>query len=373
MTKRRTLLADLGAKLDGKQENLATEALRFILNQSPAARHAFNKHMRALLGAAEAAQGAMQPVAWETQVQLTDEIRPDLVGKDEGGRPILFVDSKFWAGLTEAQPVGYLQYLRSTKGLGLVFVAPANRIATLWPELTRRCHAAGIGHAVGPSAVSYERILSAPGEPTLAVASWDSVLTNLVQAAAVDRDLAAVEDINQLRGLCDRMEESGFMPLTSEELTGNWARRIVDFCGIVDDLTEALCDKRYAATPKLKQTSGRDYYCRYMLLKGNPAQISFHWGNWLHYGRTPFWLRVYGPTWKQVPALPESLRQWFQGDAPNAFRDDRGMALFPLDVVHGVDREAVLSSLRNQVVAIHDLLARGETTSAAIEDPPVAA
>ena len=48
---------------------------------------------------------------FRTQVTGDDATRPDLVGKDQAGREVLLIEAKFWAGLTENQPVSYLERL----------------------------------------------------------------------------------------------------------------------------------------------------------------------------------------------------------------------------------------------------------------------
>jgi hypothetical protein len=62
---------------------------------------------------------------------------PDLIGLDSTGAERLFVENKFWAGLTENQPAGYFERLPATGSGVLVFIVPSRRFAMVWTELAR--------------------------------------------------------------------------------------------------------------------------------------------------------------------------------------------------------------------------------------------
>jgi hypothetical protein len=53
------------------------------------------------------------------------------------------IEAKFWAGLTDRQRVHYLRRLEHNRAL-LLFVAPAQRLESLWPELERRVTGANL-------------------------------------------------------------------------------------------------------------------------------------------------------------------------------------------------------------------------------------
>ena len=73
-----------------------------------------------------------------------ENVRPDMWGFD-GGSPRVFIENKFWAGLTENQPVNYLQHLAEYEQPSLLLmVAPEARQDTIWHELTGRLHKAEI-------------------------------------------------------------------------------------------------------------------------------------------------------------------------------------------------------------------------------------
>jgi hypothetical protein len=69
---------------------------------------------------------------------------PDLIGLDAAGAEWLLIENKFWAGLTENQPTGYLERV-AAKGSGLlVFIVPRRRFAIVWTELAHSANNQGI-------------------------------------------------------------------------------------------------------------------------------------------------------------------------------------------------------------------------------------
>src|SRR5262249_49788258 len=127
-------------------ENLANEGLAYVLGRSAEARRLFLRFLER--------SGPTFPidVTFRTQAAEADGAIPDLVGWDAAGAQGVIVEAKFWAGLTGQQPNGYLARLPA--GGLLVFVAPALRFESLWPELLARCrdpcHAAEVVSGCGP-------------------------------------------------------------------------------------------------------------------------------------------------------------------------------------------------------------------------------
>jgi hypothetical protein len=358
-----TLLAHIAAMLASSEENLATESLCFVLGESAAARTAFLDLLSRNL------KRELPALVFKAQATDPDGTIPDVVGLDSQGKPIVYVEVKFWAGLTGSQPVGYLERLQREGGLGLVFLAPENRLATLWPELSRRCKDAGLQCEVRSGPVDYW--LHPATLPPLGLTSWREVLGELLHACTVAGDASAAEDIRQLRGLCDRMEQEGFLPLRSEDLTGNLPRRIADYGNLVDDVTAALVDAGLASTKSLRAAAGKGYYRKYVTLKGNGAQIAFDAGWWAKFGATPLWLWLEGPDWKPSATIRAALQALLAAEPPEALVGADGAILVPLALPTGCERPEVLASLVAHVRAVCDLIPAGHGTDQPPPDEPV--
>jgi hypothetical protein len=107
------VLAHLALRFASHPENLATEALAFILKGSEAASTVFIELLRS--------RGVSLPriLTFETQQVGTDSAIPDMNGSDDSGILRVIVENKFWAGLTDNQPVAYLKRLPSSQSAAL--------------------------------------------------------------------------------------------------------------------------------------------------------------------------------------------------------------------------------------------------------------
>ena len=102
-------------------EDVATDALAFIIHSSESARNGMMKLLRGLAP-------DMPELQFRTQ-QTEGSIRPDMWGYDKGELRV-FVENKFWAGLTDNQPVSYLRQLSEyahTQSAVLLCQKPANK------------------------------------------------------------------------------------------------------------------------------------------------------------------------------------------------------------------------------------------------------
>ncbi len=129
--------------------------------------------------------------------QTEGSIRPDMWGLADS-QPRVFVENKFWAGLTDNQPVSYLKQLAAyTQPTVLLVIAPAARERTLWRELTQRLATAAIGISDRMSAAGIPASLDTLLGPVLAITSWTSVLS-VLEHECVD-DPVARGDLVQIR------------------------------------------------------------------------------------------------------------------------------------------------------------------------------
>lgn len=114
-----SVLAHLTARFTTQAENLATEALCYLLRSRPPAAAGVIDLARAF--------GVALPSGLVFQTQnhaVEDSSIPDLVAVAPGGSTPLVCEIKFWAGLKDNQPVTYLGRLPADEPGLLLFVAP---------------------------------------------------------------------------------------------------------------------------------------------------------------------------------------------------------------------------------------------------------
>jgi len=191
-------------------EDVATDALAYILESSESAYNGMMKLLRGIVP-------ELPALRFKTQ-QTEGAIRPDMWGFADN-QPRVFVENKFWAGLTDNQPVSYLKQLAAyPQPTVLLVIAPAAREQTLWRELKQRLTTAGIVTAdTRPSAAGIFASLDTRLGSVLAITSWTSVLS-VLEHECVDEPTSR-GDLVQLRALCDAADSNAFAPITRDELS----------------------------------------------------------------------------------------------------------------------------------------------------------
>jgi hypothetical protein len=356
-----TLFGHLALTFGKHPENLATEALAFTLHHSKAARDA----LRELL--AQLRLGPPDELHWITQVGADDGSRPDLVGYVGDGQPII-IEAKFWAGLTENQPV---TYLARPDTRALVFVAPAARALHLWGELRRRCESVGRNFVETGTSIADARVAEVGDERRLALLSWSTMLAALLVRVEAANDRRAADDLVQLRGLCSRMDSDAFLPISSEELTTHVYRRVAEFGDVVDDVVEKLVEDGLASTKGLRSTAGKGWYGRYLMLQGVGVMLMCDVRKWNKFAATPLWLSVYGANWQDGNPQPvrKALVSLEVRHPPQMFMAKDGFPTIPLFVHAGAERDDVIRHAVEQVVDVGRLIAHLGTVGMAAQPP----
>lgn len=285
MTTSETLLAHVVSRFVPRQwENIATESLRYLL-----ARPAGQPAIQALLAPLGFDPGHL---TWRSQASGTDDSSiPDLVGNDAAGRHVLIVEGKFWASLTENQPLTYLnrqssQFPDAPGAHLLMFLVPRNRVEMISAELETRL---GVQHTMaGPFTV-----IDRDGRRVVVV-SWGHTLAQLQVAFEDARDAQGIADLAQLRGLCDRADVEAILPIAAEEVGSDRGRRLHDFCDLVDQVTNALVAVAAADTRGLRASGGKGWYGRYMKAPGGTQlRLAVSAADWGYRYPTPWWIRVW--------------------------------------------------------------------------------
>lgn len=334
-----TVLAHSASSFSQK-ENLATEALAFIVNRSSAARTALSGELSRISG------NTVSIARVATQVAVSDESRPDVLLHDEKGTLLGYIEAKFWAALTASQPVEYIRRLRDSSERVLIMLAPSNRLPTLRFELIERCTAAGM--KIDPRDETLLRVDSV----SLCLLSWRRLLDLL--AAGVVSDPVASSDVSQLAGLCARFESDGFLPLSREELEArDLPRRVTSLAQLIDPIVDLATSRGIVSTRGLRATHSLGRFGRYVAFAhaGSWFGISF-WG-WKDKGRGPFWVTFAPDAWGRSNQLRSALRDWASEQPPRAYIDDSdGYIRVPLLLRTGVEREAVIEGVVHQLAAL---------------------
>ena len=186
--------------LSNGSEDAAVEALGHILSLSEAARGALESTLR------EGGTAVGTIAGMGSQDVGGEEERPGLAGYDDEGVVRVLISAMCWTALTRSQPNGYFRWLPLDRPAAVLFVAPAARLASLWPELCRRADEQfTIIGATTPGDLRAATVSG--GERRLMLTSWAALLDLMERVVGGAGDGEAEADIGQLRGMIDRMNE----------------------------------------------------------------------------------------------------------------------------------------------------------------------
>ena len=347
-----TLFAHLAHRFSTHPENLATEALAYLLGRGEPALLALRDEL--------ARTGVKLPSALQIRTQAAggDGAIPDMIGVCEDGDSVLVVEAKFWAGLTENQPLTYIERLPASGASMLVFIAPALRFATLPSEIWRRCTDGGI-EIQSPTWLEPDFCWCPLAENSvLAVLSWRRVLNVITAALSANGLMRLASDAEQLMGLCNRMDDSAFLPLSSTDLAPDHGRRVQNFCSLVDDATSLLVEKKLASTQGLRASASAGWYGRYITLAEHGACLSFSADRWARLAETPIWLSVKDRDWRYSDDVRQALAPLRRADPTKLLSDDEGRILVPISIPLGVEKHDVVARIVDQVTEVRGLLVK---------------
>ena len=267
-------------------ERAATIALAHILEASPGMASAFVD----FVGQTGSLQ--FEPSHVEGDPNQKDDSLPDVTIYDDARRRRVLIETVFWEGVPQAQPLEYLAELPEDAPSGLVYIAPRKRLRFLWEVLRERCavNAVNPGSRVEGETQRDQAIWARVGGHVLLVASWAYVLDELRRVAD---DPAVEQDIEQLRGLTKRMETAAFLPLDKEEAADTAiARRLLDYRDLVGRISQRLQTEGVASNVnysrssyRMRRDQGRD-----MLVHGKfQMRFGIEIRAWRDSGITPLW------------------------------------------------------------------------------------
>ncbi len=330
---RRSLLAEMALRFVEQREVLATTCLGYILSTSATA----GETLRTWLGD----RGVSIPAGLAYRTEVVDaehEGRPDVVASASGKRHLI-LEGKFWAALTDAQPVGYLQSLE--EGGCLLVVTPEKRLVTIGGELVRRCRQAQLSMS-DEGALIRGGVSQVADRWWLGTVSWRILLGRLEASLAERGDVGKAADVEQLAGLADLEDQEAFLPVVPSDLAQPTPLRVHQFM----ELAEAVCRRGVEAgflhSEGLRPASSLGRYTRY--IGAGPIQL----GVFVDLRR---WARQGTPLWVEAAVIPGSAFADLEATTPpGVFYDGtRGRPVVPLDIPLHVEHDEVLDSLEAQL------------------------
>ena len=281
-----TLLAYLVSRFPGNTENIATEALRHVFDHSDASVEALNDVVQS------GVRGVAPITIVKSQVIQADGTIPDLVGFDETGSRRVLVEVKFWAGLTPHQPNAYLNLLPDDGPSVVVFLAPEDRIQSLWPQLKGRLS----GEFGALTEIDSERKCLRVGDTQrhLMMVSWGGLLDSMAARTGDSEESGVENEIRQLRSLAKYADAGAFKPIRrGGEFGADSEVRKRQYRRLIDAATERGVQQEWVSRKGLRATPRTYGYGRYIRLRGTIVWFGVNVDQFERTGETPLWAHCY--------------------------------------------------------------------------------
>ena len=287
---------------------------------------------------------------------------PDMKCYDDQGKLRVIVENKFGADLTKNQPVTYIHELQDGVAGLVLFVVPEARLQLVWGEIVTRCKAAEIPVDDVRKSTAMT-VADIGGEHYIAATSWKVLLDALSAETPINEETDCRSDIAQLQGLCRRMDEEVFLPLSGDELTNlGMARRFINFADLALDIvnvaaSQGLCDRDGVRETNYRHGSG----ARIRIGKYTPW-VGFDAKSWLRLGISPIWVFFYPPPLNPTFEIRERLVKFRTGTAQPIYDSNNGL-LVPIVLLAGVDKQHVIDHAVGQIRKLRNELGVGEPST----------
>jgi hypothetical protein len=228
-------------------EDAATDALAFVLENSSGARDSLRSFLNT------GAQLLPDVISIETRRSTGNYGVPDLVIKDVDGKARVIIESKFTAGLTGHQPVGYLKYLDENcpleAGAMLIFVVPESRVGYYFAKISGK-----VKSEIGPFAdktclCQINANTQKAHRLCVLVTTWTKILSILKTG---DGNASSYFDLflSDLERMCKVAEPDQFEAITDTELQelqnkeNHFATRARNFMALANTIAGRTLDSR---------------------------------------------------------------------------------------------------------------------------------
>lgn len=340
-----SLLAHLYPHIRGSQEDIATYSLHYLLSQSKDLNRSFTKRIADILHINT--EEYLQYVCQVTGKGEEKE-RPDMAGLNLAGSEEILFEMKFYATLTENQPLTYLDRLRNNGGKGLLFICPVVRKTNLWANLKKLCEKHNI-EEVDNNCVTVDGI-------RLGIITWNEII-ELLKNVASSVAIELVADIAQLEGYCNQLDSEAFIPFSADDISAEMANKGERYYQVIDEVIELFCaDKKHQTSKKgLKATGHRKGYVRNLYIDDMVFTLNYDRDMWKNPKciETPFWVSIRDKDWKQNEKMiekhkifPENKKQLYWA----------GLIFLALEPKQNVTLAEVCEDIKKQIERYLDIL-----------------
>ena len=287
-----SLLAHIAGNFITEYENVANSSVAYLLNEYPIT-HDVLKDILCMEDV---------PSYYITELATENNGRPDISGIDKNGNTVVIIEGKFWANLTDNQPVNYLRELGDNGKL--LFLAPDKRIVSLKQELGKRLN--GV----------FDKVI---------IQSWSNFLSLIEKENNKNHNHYLASDLLQITELCKKMDAEGMPPLSTSDLDPMNGRLASQFPDIINECNPLLREWEHSEFKGMKTVSstyGHGFY-----FKGYNFGCSLYFDSQKWFTRNihaPIWLGIQDKGWKDTQSINHALNNF---DAISSYKNEYGIIL----------------------------------------------
>ena len=342
-----SLLGQFYNKIKGSKEDIASEGLKYIL-QNSLSKSIINGQIKSKTNI------QLPELKYVSQTFKKDLGRTDISGIDINGNEIIIFEAKFWASLTENQPVSYLKRLPPGNSV-LVFICPDLRKNSLYIELDKKLKE----HKRKEQNFEYkpdENLLKfeLDNNKFILIQSWTEILLPIQTILKANNQDNLVSDIDQIIDFCKIVDKNSFIPLQDNDLSPETGRIINSFFELVNEVISELSKSKYYNKGGLTEGKPKEFgYYKYRMYDGYTITFGLNFGYWAKFADTPFWLRI-SQSFKQTPELKIQLKRVSSILSKSIFEDDSDDLYFPIYPATYEDKNSVIKNMVEQIDEIFD-------------------
>ncbi|MDE2687052.1 MAG: hypothetical protein OXI16_06070 [Chloroflexota bacterium] len=174
----------------------------------------------------------------------------------------------------------------------------------------------------------------------LMLTSWRSLLSQMENSTG--EGSPERNDIRQLQGLTEHMDEDAFLPIRPTELAPEFPRRMLNLRHLVDAATDKARADGFVSTSGLMVTPWVTGYGRWIKLGGTNVWFGINFELWVLEDSTPIWLDF--RTARNGQIKPAEARRRLN------LTDDK--AFIPIHLPTGVEYDTVLDAVVRKLKSI---------------------
>jgi hypothetical protein len=343
-----SLLGQFYTRIKGSQEDIASEGLTYVLQRSSAARQALSKIIQTDSGL------VLEDINYSTQNVGEKLERPDISGIDKNGKEVVILEAKFWASLTDNQPVEYLRRLGDSSVL--MFITPTLRVRPIFSEIQIRLTQAGIDFI--PDNINHSFSLN---NQKVIVKTWSEILQAIRLQLAQANEQTLLSDIDQIIGLCETIDSNSFQPYQSGDFSPSIAKKINSYYNLVDSVINELKKRGLADTSSLIAAPHRYGYTRYFKMGTMGLSLQVRFDFWEKIADTPFWIclkddTTNGKNWTLTEPFKAKIKNTVAKNSGIPYESNNRELFIPVYPLTDKTEDLVTNNMANQITKLTDEL-----------------